>query len=344
VHELGHFVAAKISGVKVEEFGLGYPPRIVSINYKGTIYSLNLLPLGGFVRLLGEDGTEASESQQAFCNCPHYQQAGILLAGVTMNLVLGLVLLSLVFTLYGVPRVNLALRIDEIVPGSPASELDIHLEDEITGYAQFGNELQDISSVEEFQDFIKSNLGERVKFRVRPREDEGMGSEIVVDGQLRSEFVESEGALGIGFRAATFFAYEKIGLSQVPLEAIRQTWSLLRAISLNVGQLVLQLLKLNRVPEGVAGPVGIARITGRVAREGIGPLLHFAGILSISLAGFNILPFPALDGGRLVVVIIEAFSRRRINADLQRWVNALGMVFLLILMAWVTFWDVSRLF
>ena len=165
-HEVGHFLMAKLSGVKVEEFGLGFPPRILSRKLGETIYSVNLLPLGGFVRLLGEDSVGVdSDDPRAFPNRPHYQQVGILMAGVTMNLILGLTLLALVFTRFGLPRVHMALRIDEVVADSPAGRSELGVGEEIIGFTPVGERFQDIHLAKEFPEFIKDQFRSEIRLQ-----------------------------------------------------------------------------------------------------------------------------------------------------------------------------------
>lgn len=345
VHEFGHFITAKLSNVKVEEFGIGFPPRLFGYRYKETLYSINLLPIGGFVRLLGENSEQvAVNDPRAFCNRPRYQQAGMLLAGVTMNLIVGVIILAVVFTRFGVPQLKLSLKLGEIRPESPASEAGLVVGEEITGYVLEEDEIIDIYLPGDFQELIQNNIGQEISLLVRSGEEANTDEVRIVKVKLRSEFTQEEGALGIVYTIQSLVTYRQIPLLKVPREAFNQTTQMMGMLFGNIGQLFLKMFTGQRVPEGVAGPVGIARISGEVAKEGWAALLHFAGILSISLAGFNILPLPALDGGRLLLVIYEAVSRRRIEARLQRWINTAGLVFIFALLAWVTFWDIAGLF
>ncbi|MBU1110374.1 site-2 protease family protein [Patescibacteria group bacterium] len=346
IHELGHFVIAKLSGVRVEEFGIGLPPRIFGVRRGETVYSINLLPIGGFVRLLGEDSSDVAMSDpRAFCNRPHLQQAGILTAGVFMNFILGVFLLTIVFARWGVPGIGAVLQIDEVLSNSPASEVNLEIGEEIEAFAVIGSEeFVKVDMEGNILSFFEENLGQEVELRVYSKAGESGASSRIVRVRLRDEVKEGEGILGIGFTMVPHVEYSQVGLFRAPVVAIAKTGEMMGTFLKSIGDLFGRFFRIQQVPEGVVGPVGIARITGQVVREGWDSLLYFVAILSISLAAFNILPLPALDGGRLVMVLGEFITGRSVKANVQQWVNIAGLVFLFLLMGWVTVWDVMKIF
>ncbi len=341
IHELGHFLAAKCAGVRVEEFGIGFPPRLCGKRIGETIYSLNLLPIGGFVRLTGEEGDVSGylkgslkeDDPRSFANQTNFVKASILTGGVLMNFFLGVFLVGIVFAFLGVPDIQNVIELSEVVLDAPAAGAGLKSGDLIQKF-----QFQKISSSEEFVEFINQHLGEEVVFEVRSKEAEVREVTVVP----RLEPPEGEGPLGIVFVVIPEISYHKIALWQVPGQAVLESLQLTGLMFGGVVRIFRDLVMAGEVPKDITGPVGIARLTGEVAKQGFFQVVNFAALLSINLGVINILPFPGLDGGRLSFVLAEAVLRRKIKAKYQKWVHTIGIAALLLLMLIVTFYDILR--
>jgi len=344
-HELGHFIAAKKSGIKVEEFGFGFPPRIFGVKKGETTYSINAIPLGGFVKIYGEErGEKDTRSKFAFYNRPAWNRAIILAAGVFMNLLLAAVLLSVVYAI-GIPTIvengqsgnfrNIQVQIVEVAAGSPAQNAGIQIGDAIQSVA-FNGQTQQINQADEVQGFIAMHIGEQITFTIR------RGNETLVkDLTPRPNPPQGEGAVGI--------AMTKTGLVSYPwysaiVKGFATTGSLIVTFIGAFWALIHTLILKGTVTTDVTGPVGIAVLTSQVVKLGVSYVLQFAAIISINLAIINVLPFPALDGGRLLFLLIEKVKGKPINFKTERAANAIGFALLIVLMIVVTFRDVIKLF
>jgi regulator of sigma E protease len=361
VHELGHFFVAKRNGVVSEEFGLGYPPRIAGIfrdknNRKKmvlgsreikkedkkdddtTVYSLNWIPFGGFVKIRGEDG-EDKKDKKSFASKSIWVRFKILFAGVTMNFLLGIVLLAFALQIGlpeaiddGVDAPGAKIQIAQVLPGSPAEELGVKLGDQVISVVG-GGETVDINSVEQLQKEIADNAGKEMTFNLK----QGKSDEIVsFTSVLRSEVPEGEGILGVVLVRTTPVKY---GFFESFWIATKVTLSLIGAIVMFLVGLIAKLFTSQPVTADVTGPIGIAVLTGQVARLGIAHVLQFAAILSINLAVINLFPFPALDGGRILFLLIEKIKGSPISKKAEGVANSVGFAFLIILMIFVTVRD-----
>ncbi|HNU96763.1 MAG TPA: RIP metalloprotease RseP [Candidatus Portnoybacteria bacterium] len=351
-HELGHFISAKKAGVKVEEFGFGFPPRIFGIKKGETTYSLNAVPLGGFVKIFGEDSPssettedeERSKSPRAFYNKPIWKRAIILVMGVVMNLIIAIILLSVVHML-GVPTIveqgqeknykNIQIQIVETAKNSPAENAEIKVGDSILEL-KIKNEKLKINDIEDVQKFIAFHVGEEITITVK-RGDKILEKNLTP----RVDPPKEEGALGI--------AMSKTGLISYPwykaiLKGFETTGKLAATMVLMFWILIKTLLLQGKIIGEIAGPVGIAVLTSQVVHLGWIYVLQFAAILSINLAIINILPFPALDGGRLLFLLIEKIKGSPIKFKTERLAHALGFIILIGLMLIITLRDVIKLF
>jgi len=344
-HELGHFLVAKKSGIRVEEFGFGFPPRIFGIKKGETTYSLNAIPLGGFVKLYGEErGKKDTHSKFAFYNKPAWIRAITLVAGVFMNLLLAAVLLSIVYGI-GIPTViekgqtgnfrNIQVQIVEVAPNSPAQSAGIQIGDAIQSVS-YNGQTQRINEVEEVQNFIAMHIGEQITFLIK-RGNETLSKEIIP----RPNPPAGEGAVGI--------AMAKTGLISYPwykaiVKGFATAGNLIVTFITAFWILLKTLIMKGTVTGEVAGPVGIAVLTSQVVKLGVSYVIQFAAIISINLAIINVLPFPALDGGRLLFLLIEKIKGKPLNFKTERAANAIGFALLIILMLVVTFRDVIKLF
>ncbi|HRY52611.1 MAG TPA: RIP metalloprotease RseP [Candidatus Portnoybacteria bacterium] len=342
VHELGHFLVAKKMGVKVEEFGFGFPPRLFGIKKGETIYSLNAIPLGGFVKIFGEDGEEKN-NKFSFAAKKIWQRAGVLLAGVAMNILLAIALLSLGYMI-GLPwsvsdeeAVSGAkVQITQVVANSPADEAGFKVGDAILGASSLSGQLSSVEKVSAVQDFIDKNKGQAVVVLLKRGQ-----TELQVSLVPRVEAPQDEGAMGVGLaRVATIsFSWQR-----AIYEGAKETFTLLWLIILSLGSLIWQLFSSGGIGGEVVGPVGIFSLTGQAAQMGFVYLLQFTALLSVNLAIVNALPFPALDGGRVIFLIIEKIKGSPVSQAVEKAIHTAGFAFLILLMVVITFKDIVRLF
>jgi regulator of sigma E protease len=333
IHELGHFLAARKFGMAVEEFGIGFPPRLWGKKKGDTIYSINLIPLGGFVKIAGEDGESMDENKpeadahgskkgNRFSDKPIWQRVMVLSAGVLMNFLVGWLLLIPVMGL-GSPH---QIVVTEVAPDSPAA---------VAGFTE-GDVLEGFESADDFVSFIDVHKGEPTTFEVY---QDGDVKELTVTPRINPP--EGEGSLGIGFVSG--------GLEAVPwYEAI---WNaLVRAgemflfIFILLFRLIASIFDGSHLYSQVSGPVGIYKATTQAAGLGWVYLANLMALISLNLAALNIFPFPALDGGRIVFLGIEKIRKKPVSAEVQQWVNGGAFILLLLLMVLVTIQDVTKFF
>ncbi len=330
VHEFGHFIVAKKSGIMVEEFGLGLPPRVLGKKIGDTIYSLNLLPFGGFVRLHGEqEEGSITDPKKAFLNKGKLTRTLVVTAGVVMNFILAIVAFTIFYSSTGIPRDTHQIKVVDIIPGSPAVAAGFKVGDVITSVngRTFTN-LNDFISYVDTQEGKKmevqtQNRKLEVTPRANPPKDEGPLGVVITTTEIYFPPIWQRPFYGIyyGFKDAIFWG-ETI---------LTGLWGIITELS------------VGKVPQGVSGPVGIFAVTTEAAHYGILTLVNFVGILSVNLAILNILPFPALDGGRLLFIVIEAVTRRRVSPKVEAAIHTAGMVILLTLILIITIGDVRRL-
>jgi len=316
VHELGHFLMAKRFRIKVEEFGFGYPPRLLGFKKQGTVYSLNLLPFGGFLRLKGED---LAAGKNSFAGKPKRVRLLVLLAGAVMNFLLGVVLFAAIYTRLGIPEKVDYLVVTAVAKDSPAEEAGIKLEDKLI----------DFSATDKFIAFINEHRGQEVRLRLKD------GREVLVVPRLAEATPQGEGALGVAITNVDVVLYP---LWQRPF---RGMWFGLKEAVGWGKEILWSLTKINA--KDVAGPVGIYEISKDVTKQGWIAILRFVAILSVNLSILNLLPLPALDGGRLIFIGIEAVRGKRIKPEWEQAVHLAGIVLLIGLMVLVTINDVRRL-
>lgn len=354
IHELGHYTAARIFGVKAEEFGVGFPPRAIGFvrngnswkrvngsdqsSYKNTIWSLNWLPLGGFVRLKGESGENAYD-KDAFQAKPVYARFIILAAGVVMNWMLAVAIFSIGF-LVGVPAQlegmpesaivsNRQIQITQVIESGAAAKGGLLPGDAIQ---QFNG--TQITNVKQAQDLLASN-GTQPMTVVVQRDQE------TKTVQVTPEFVESINRPGLGI-AMSETGTIRFPWYQVIPQGVSITFAYTKAILGAFGGLIRDLFIGRGVSPDVSGPVGIAVMTGKIANQGWWSLMQFAAMLSINLSIVNFLPIPALDGGRALFVIIEGMRRRRMNPNFEANLHRAGFALLMILIIIVTARDLYQ--
>ncbi len=351
VHELGHFAVAKWFGIKVEEFGIGFPPKLFGKRYGETEYTLNALPIGGFVKIYGEDPTQehidGPDSARSFVHKPKLVQAAVLVAGVFMNVVLAWLLFTGGFLL-GMPTAvdeserskveNPRVLITGVLPGSPAD-----------GVLKASDEIRVVSNGEKVLEgesltpsavvaLVGESRDQELTFTVVRRDE-------VVDVTVRPErgTIPDEPE-----KVAAGFVLSLAGTLRLPfMEAVeqgtRQTFGMLRDVAIGLGTFLAQAVTGRAELSQVSGPVGIAGLVGDAASLGFAWLVTFTAFISLNLAVLNLLPFPALDGGRLLFVIIESVTRRPIPPRIANRLNQIGFLLLLLLMLVVTAHDVVKL-
>ena len=344
VHELGHFWAAKKAGVKVEEFGFGYPPRILGKKIGETIYSINWIPFGGFVKLYGEElierrGKPSGIWDRAFWAKSKKARTMVVLAGVLANFLLAVVAFSIVYSAAGIPTKTDQVRIVGIAPDSPADRIGLEEGDIVLKVDN-----QRLSGLSHFTQLVREKKGEEIKLEIMRTVNDQQST---INYQLipREHPPEKEGPLGV---VVSNIEMKKHPFWQMPfrgtIEGFKEAFGWTALIFRSLGKMIVDLFWQGKVPRDIAGPVGIFQISAGVARSGFLAVLQFIGILSVNLAVINVLPFPALDGGRLVFIVYEAITRRRPKPSFERWVNTLGMAILIFLLILVTISDLNRLF
>lgn len=336
VHEAGHFFAARKAGLLVEEFGFGLPPRVWGKKYGETLYSINLLPFGGFVRIHGEGGEDNVEQpERSFMSADKKTRAAIIVAGVIMNFLLAIVAFSVVYSFTGIPRDTGQVEVVQVMEGSPAQIAGLKQGDVIKNV----NEV-DITSNRDFIYSIEDRLGEEVVVTYLDSETNEVAKTQLVP---RVDPPQDQGAVGVVISSIDIF-YPPIwqrpfyGMYYGTQEAFFWGSEVVRGFSI----MIVQLFR-GDIPKEVAGPVGIYALTSEAAQFGILTLINFVGILSINLAVLNIVPFPALDGGRLLFIIIESIFGKKILPRSEAIVHTVGIIVLLILIFAITATDIRRL-
>ncbi len=326
-HEVGHFITAKTTGVKVEEFGLFYPPRLLSIKRGGTIYSLNAIPLGGFVKMAGEEDPEVPGS---LAGKSIITRLLVLSAGSLMNFLLPLLLFSIAFM---VPHnlVTGQVIVKEVAPDSPAAIAGITPGDTILSINE-----KPVNNHSDVYRYIQLYLGKKVSLLIQHTD----ATTEMVQLTPRWRPPEGQGAIGI-----LMFTSEAT--------TIRQHYPFWKAVPMGVSSCIETFISFKNgivsmivgtIPVEVTGPVGIAQLTGEIAQAGISPLLEFAAFLSINLAILNMFPLPALDGGRIAFVLLEWIRRgKRIAPKAERLVHLIGFGLLMVFFLAVTYQDIMRI-
>lgn len=344
IHEAGHFVAAKIFKVKVEEFGIGLPPKAKNLFVKwGTQFSLNWLPIGGFVKLFGEEyetGDELlPEVKERFYNKPSWQRAIVFVAGVMMNFLLGIVLFAIVYSVIGIPTQTNRVTVSEIAAGSPAEKAGLKTGERIGGLWDMGGRWT-IVATDQLVKLINEHKGQEITLIVIDKQ--GNERQIVVTP--RENPPEGEGALGVALSNVELLKYP---WWQMPFrgmyEGTKEALAWGRDIADGLGKIVYGLITGKGVAADVRGPIGIYQVSSQVVKQGLVATLQFVGILSVNLAILNVMPFPALDGGRLVFLAVEKIIGKRLKNKIEGYLNMAGMVLLLGFMLLITVRDVIGL-
>ncbi len=357
VHEAGHFFTAKRFGIRVDEFGFGFPPKLFGKKYGETEYTLNLLPIGGFVKIFGENGEGADDLEvlppfggrtsksRSFVNKPKYQQAIVLIAGVFANFLLAWFLFSFGL-MSGLPAsvgsepkgstlTDINLVIVSVLEKSPAEKAGLMSGDKITSLVSGQDKISDLNP-NALKSFILTHGNKEIKIGYVRGENNQLATVTPV-----AKTTNGKPSIGISM--------DQIGIARLPLlaalwEGMKITWSVTQSTALGLYRLILEGLQGRGSLASVTGPVGMIGIVGDAYNFGFIYLLSFTALVSINLAIINLLPFPALDGGRLFFLLIEKIKGSRINPKVANIANMVGFCVLIFLMVVVTYHDAVKLF
>lgn len=343
IHELGHFLVAKKKGLKVEEFGLGIPPRIFGIKKGETIYSINALPIGGFVKIYGEDGSHA-DKKESFANRSAGTRIKILAAGVFMNLIFGIVLFVVGFNI-GIPAVaesqNLTFMKDiktsilEVQKNSPAEAAGLKMGDRIL-LLQKGEEIIENPTVEELQQFTRKYAGQKIILNIERGKEK-----LIIEVLPREKTGENEGPLGVVIGETGFLKYP---FWRSLWEGIKAGTSLFVNVFVMLFIFLKSLIVQGKMIGEVAGPVGITVLGTQVLKLGIVYFIQFLATLSIYLAAINLVPFPALDGSRIFFILLEKIRGRAVATKTENLIHTIGFAILLLIFFVITYRDIAKLF
>lgn len=354
VHEGGHFIAAKKCGAYVYEFAIGMGPKVLGFKRKNdpTEYTIRAFPIGGYCQIAGEEGEddESLSKDQFMCNKSKLQRIIILVAGVTMNFILAIILLFSISLIFG--STDQSNVIGQVTPNSPADKAGIVVGDKIIEYNGYKIDNWDKISVaaamkdNNYKYIIEHQDGTQEKYEIKPAEYVQLKDELIEvtkDHTLEDIIKEhdldkdtkSTKLVGIGASKEI-----KHGLKNAISYAYNKFKSIFTTMFIIVWSLITGKIGLN----SLSGPVGMYSIVGTVATYGIANIIYLAAYLSINLGVINILPFPAFDGGRVLFVGIEAITGKKVDAKVEGWFHTIGFFLLMILMLYITFQDVINLF
>lgn len=331
VHELGHFTIAKLSGVKVEEFGMGFPPRVFKIKKGDTVYSINAIPFGGFVKMLGEDGE--SHANDSFMSKRSRVKIPIIAAGVIMNFLLAGILFSIGYGI-GMPPVRLdpdslpgnktnMVMVASVLDNSVAKQSGINEGDQVLGF----------SSGEEFTAFTSANKGKTVELNIKSDDGKGQAKTVSLGA---GEYPLGVGSVDLPSIKMGFFDSIYYGFK----ELVFTTYFVLQMLLVFLGQLFSTL----SISKDVAGPVGIFNITGQAVKYGLVYVLQLAAILSINLGLVNFLPFPALDGGKAFLIFLQGlFKKKIIRAEVENVLSLVGFGLIILLISTISIREIIGL-
>jgi regulator of sigma E protease len=357
IHEFGHFIIAKYFGVKVEEFGIGYPPKIFGRRLGETLYSINLIPLGAFVKIYGEEGK--IDDYRSFSSLLVWKRILICLGGVIAFWLAAIIIFSIAFGIgVTVPIgdqdikgiTSARVEILSVQKDSPAEVAGLRKGDRIIGVSPIKSinneivavkeEFKSIDRVSDFQQFVRDNAGESISVNLARN-----GEIININLTPRTSYPENQGPTGVAIeRFANLI--EKYPWHKAPVQGIIYTGKITWEALSGIYGFFASLLGGGGIPKEaqIAGPIGITIFLSRAADYGIGFFLYFIGSLTVLLAIFNLFPIPALDGGKLLFLIIEKIKRKPVSAKLEQNLTITCFVLLIIMSIFVTIkFDVPRI-
>ncbi|MDQ3075674.1 MAG: site-2 protease family protein [bacterium] len=349
VHEAGHFWTAKRFGIRVDEFGFGFPPKAMTLFKKGeTEYTLNWLPIGGFVKIFGEDPNEENingpDAGRSFVNKPKWQQAIVLFAGIFANFLLAWLLFSIGF-MSGMPTstqgasenikiTDAHLTVVSVLKDSPAEISGLKTGDKIL-YLTSGADTTTTLTPEAIKSFVTGHADKEI--------------EVGYIRKNETTFVKLTPALNKDSAPAIGIAMDEIGIAKLSFfpalwEGLKLDWTVTKGTVVGLYTLIADGIRGEGSFASVSGPVGMVGIVGDASKFGFAYLLSFAALISVNLAIINLIPFPALDGGRLLFLLIEKIKGSRIRPEIANTANTIGFGILIILMIVVTYHDIVKLF
>jgi len=344
VHELGHFVAAKLFGIRVDEFAVGFPPRLLRVRLGETDYTFNLLLVGGFVRIHGEDPGTAARDKHSMANKPRLVQAAVIVAGVVMNVLFGWLALSAGYmagaqmvpgtAAFGEVR-DAQATITQVLPGSPAQKVGLAAGDKIESLQTGAQPVKQIQSAEQATGYIAEHQNESLVVTVLRNDEERVFVAKPAEG-----FALGKKALGISMA--------DVGVLQLPphlalLQGAVSAKDMTVSTAQGLGMFLSSIARGVADWGSVAGPVGIAGAGGAAVQEGFAAAVFITALISINLAIINLVPIPGLDGGRLLIIIIEAVIRRPVSPRVVNSLSLAGFALIILLMVVVTYHDIARL-
>jgi regulator of sigma E protease len=362
IHELGHYLAARWAKIKIHEFGLGYPPKAITLfKHNGTPFTLNWIPFGGFVRMEGEDGvpdetvTEPTQTTKKEKEAPFYTRSSferlvVILAGVAVNFVFGIIAFTIVYAVQGIPTLINEARIGAVAENSPAAEAGIPVNVNVIAIKD-GVDTIPVSTNEEVIEAVSVRAGKEITLvttgTCSGTTCQESATEFTTYVRTAEEIPEGEGAIGIAFTDQVFLFYPwyeqlfrgiVVGVQQAVLFGV--------FILLSLFDLVKNMVQFGQVPGDVAGPVGIVHQaqTQGLFQQGWIMILNFTGLLSVNLAIMNLLPIPALDGGRALFILLEKVIGKHRVQKVEGYANYGGFMLLIGLIVLITARDIWRLF
>ncbi len=337
VHEAGHALVARLIGCRVEEFAVGFPPRVWGRRVGETVYTVNLIPLGGFVRIAGED--QETDDPRSFSRRPRVAQAAVLVAGVVMNVLLAVLCFTVIAGVgsdvpvpshpSGYPLTDRRVEVVQVNDTPVLRDAGIHPRDVLTRVQG-----QEVTTAEAAAAAIREFRGTTLVLTLRRGDTEHTTRVTLPDPHVPGEPI-GLGLLDVGTYRVPWWS--------APWEGIRATGRTVIVTLSALGRLVAEGVATREFPKDVAGPVGIASIVGIIGRQGVLPLLELVAVLSVNLAIINILPIPALDGGRVLFLLLDAFGIRGLRGKPERLAHAIGFALLIALVALITIKDIQRL-
>lgn len=358
IHELGHYLAARWAKVKIEEFGLGIPPRALTLFKRGeTIFSLNWFPIGGFVKMQGEEERSSEKTEQPadqegpFYSKNRWQRLVITLAGVTVNFLFALIAFSVVYTISGIPTAIDEARVGAVVEDSPAAKANIPADVNLIALKNLDGEVFPIRNNQEAIELIRDYRGQEVVLvTTGPCDASGcqeLAQEFEVYLRTADETPADQGSLGIVFAPGQLVHYPWYEMPfRGTLVGVEQALTMGSLIITALFDMIRGIFQSSQLPSDIAGPIGIVHQAGQIGlfEQGFLMILNFAGLLSINLAIINLLPIPALDGGRAIFILIEPLIGKKRLQLFESYANQAGMLFLLSLIALISIRDVWRIF
>ena len=337
VHELGHFLAAKLFKVRVEEFGIGFPPRLWIKKAGETVYSFNALPLGGFVKLFGENISDdekisEEEKQSSFQHQPSWKRAVVMFAGTGMNFIAGWLIISSIFML-GIPP---GLAISQVVTDSPAESAGFKVNDFILAVSANGASVLEPKTPDEFVNFVKKFRGQELLIAVNRA-----GQTVELKAVPRIDAAENEGALGI---AVVQKGIEKLYPPAAIYEGLKTAASISYLIAAALGQMLVGAFSGQPVLENLVGPIGIFGIAVNAGQIGIIYLLQLVALISLNLMVINLIPLVPFDGGKLLFIIIEKIKGSALSLRTEQTATAIGIALIIPLFIVVIVRDIIKFF